>query len=137
MASTFRQIAVAVVVHEGRVLVGQRAADATKEPGRAEFPGGKIEPHETSVGAAMRECLEEAGIAIRTLERTFGVVLQESRPPVWITFHWATPIDATAAPRPPFEWVPIADLPTRRFPDANAAVLAILQRDHGSAHGGS
>jgi len=117
---------VAVVVHEGRVLVGQRADDAAEQPGRAEFPGGKIEPHETSEGAALRECLEEAGIAIHLLERTFGVVLQEATPPLWITFHWATPLDPEATPRPPFAWVPISALPHLNFPLANAPVLGIL-----------
>jgi mutator protein MutT len=138
---TFRRIAVAVVVHEGRVLVGQRADDAAEQPGRAEFPGGKIEPHETSEGAALRECLEETGIAIQLLERTFGVVLQEATPPLWITFHWATPLDPEAAPRPPFAWVPISELPRLNFPLANAPVLGILGRGiktaHEEPHGGS
>ncbi len=138
---TFRQIAVAVVVHAGRVLVGRRADDAAEHPGRAEFPGGKIEPHETSEGAALRECLEEAGIAIRLLERTFGVVLQEATPPVWITFHWATPLDPEAPPRPPFAWVPISELPRLNFPPANAPVLGALRHEITSAreepHGGS
>lgn len=138
---TFRRIAVAVVVHAGRVLVGRRADDAAEQPGRAEFPGGKTELHETSEGAAMRECLEEAGIAIRVLERTFAVVLQEATPPLWITFHWATPLDPEAAPRPPFAWVPISELPHLNFPLANAPVLGILGREintaHEEPHGGS
>ena len=124
-----RQIAVAVVVHEGRVLVGQRAEDAAEQPGRAEFPGGKIEPHETSAGAAMRECLEESGVPIRVLERTFEVVLEEEQPPVWITFHWATPLDPSAPPKRPFVWVPIPTLPHLNFPRANALVLGILRHD--------
>jgi len=127
----FRRIAVAVVVHAGRVLVGKRADDAAEQPGCAEFPGGKIEPHETPEGAAMRECLEEAGIAIRLLERTFGVVLQEATPPLWITFHWATPLDPEAVPRPPFTWVPIAELSRLNFPAANAQVIAMLGAKRG------
>ena len=138
---TFRQIAVAVVVHEGQVLVGRRSDDAAEQPGRAEFPGGKVEPHETSAAAALRECLEEAGIAIRPLERTFGVVLQEATPPLWITFHWATPLDPEAPPRSPFAWVPISALPHLNFPPANAPVLGILERGIETAdedpHGGS
>lgn len=126
---TLRKIAVAVVVHGGHVLVGRRSDDAAEQPGRAEFPGGKIEPHETSEGAALRECLEETGIAIRLLEQTFGVVLQEATPPLWITFHWATPLDPEALPRPPFAWVPISELPRLKFPLANAPVLAILEAE--------
>ncbi|NDC55191.1 MAG: DNA mismatch repair protein MutT, partial [Planctomycetia bacterium] len=35
-----RPIAVAVVVHAGRVLVGRRPTMAAEAAGRAEFPGG-------------------------------------------------------------------------------------------------
>jgi len=134
---TPRQIAVAVVVHHGKVLVGRRADDAAELPGCAEFPGGKIEPHESATEAAVRECLEETGVAVRVIDGLPAVAVPQSLPPLTIFFHWASPIDPSAQPRPPFDWVPIANLSSRRFPDANATVLAILQRDHGSAHGGS
>jgi len=135
---TPRRIAVAVVVHEGSVLVGRRADDAAEQPGRAEFPGGTVEPHETSAAAALRECLEEAGIAIRVLERTVEVVAANAQPPVAITFHWATPLDLSVPPKLPFEWVPIAELPRLNFPAANAPVLAMLSRENAAdSHGGS
>jgi 8-oxo-dGTP diphosphatase len=122
------------VVHDGTVLVGRRADDAPEEPGRAEFPGGKVEPHESAAEAAARECLEETGVAVRMLNRPCVSVTQQA-PLRTIFFHWATPLDATVPPRPPFEWVPIDALSTRRFPAANGAVLALLRRDGG--HGGS
>jgi 8-oxo-dGTP diphosphatase len=135
MAHDLPPIAVAVVVHDGKVLVGLRAGDAAEEPGRAEFPGGKIEPHESAAEAAARECMEETGVAVRMLDRLPAVAVPQSQPARTIFFHWAAPIDTAARPRPPFEWVPIADLSARRFPEANAAVLALL-RDNGG-HGGS
>ena len=141
---TPRPIAVAVVVHAGRVLVGRRADDAPEQPGRAEFPGGKVEPHETSAAAAERECREETGIAIRVLGQTLhaaaadGVAGAAARPPVTIAFHRALPLDSAATPRPPFAWVPISELPRLDFPPANAAVLAMLAQEHAArAHGGS
>jgi len=135
---TPQPIAVAVVVHEGRVLVGRRADDAVEQPGRAEFPGGKVEPSETSAGAALRECREEAGIAIRLLGRTLEVAAADARPPVTIRFHWALPLDPSAPPRSPFAWVPIPELGRLNFPLANARVLEMLVRDHAAAgHGGS
>ncbi|MFM8435155.1 MAG: NUDIX domain-containing protein [Planctomycetia bacterium] len=135
---TPRPIAVAVVVHAGRVLVGRRADDAAEQPGRAEFPGGTVEPHETSAAAALRECVEEAGIAIRVLDRTVEVVAASAQPPVAITFHWATPLDPDALPRPPFAWVPIAELPRLNFPAANAQVIAMLGGENATVgHGGS
>ncbi|MEI6239611.1 MAG: NUDIX domain-containing protein [Planctomycetia bacterium] len=134
---TPRQIAVAVVTHDGHVLVGRRAANAAEAAGFDEFPGGKIEPHESAAEAAARECLEEAGIVVRMLDRPCVSVSRQ--PPLrTIVFHWAAPLDATVPPRPPFEWIPIADLSQRKFPEPNAAVLAILRTDHAAHdHGGS
>jgi 8-oxo-dGTP diphosphatase len=57
-------IAVAVVVHEGHVLVGRRSLHAAAAPGLDEFPGGKLEVHETVDQALRRELQEELGITI-------------------------------------------------------------------------
>lgn len=133
---TGRHVAIAVVLHEGRALVGRRADDATEEPGRAEFPGGKIEPHEVSAAAACRECLEETGIAIRILAPTYEVAAGPGTPR--LTFHWAAPIDAGVPPRQPFAWVAIEELSRLPFPSANAPVVAILQRQRATPdQGGS
>ena len=58
-------IAVAVVLRHGHALVGRRAADAMDAAGLDEFPGGKVEPGDSPARAAARECLEEAGVAVR------------------------------------------------------------------------
>ena len=52
--------AIAVVVHEGRVLLVQRR----KEPnaGTWGFPGGHVELGETALDAAVRELAEETGV---------------------------------------------------------------------------
>jgi 8-oxo-dGTP diphosphatase len=131
MNKAIRTIAVAVVVHDGRVLVGRRPPDAAEAPGLDEFPGGKVEPHETSAEAAARECLEESGIAIDVGSRSFSAVSTQTHPHLLVIFHWATPVDQAAAPRPPFEWIPLARLPTLEFPAANAAVVAMLLEDQG------
>lgn len=60
------EIAVAVVAHDNQFLVGVRDA-ATSLPGKAEFPGGKIEPGETPEVAAVRECLEETGLVVEAI----------------------------------------------------------------------
>ena len=65
MTSAPLQIAVAVVTHGDRVLVGRRAANAEHAAGLHEFPGGKVEPGESPSAAAVRETLEEAGLSIR------------------------------------------------------------------------
>ena len=126
-------IAVAVVVHEGHVLVGRRSCHALEAAGLDEFPGGKLEAGETVAEAAARECLEETGIAVRVTDRSFGIASAQQSPPLMIIFRWATPIDPATRPTPPFAWIPIGQLAELNFPEANAAVLALLQQDQGGS----
>lgn len=58
-------VAAALVDSDGRVLVQQRATGRTMA-GLWEFPGGKIEPGETTEAALVRELTEELGIATET-----------------------------------------------------------------------
>ena len=63
-----QRIAVAIVVHQQKVLVGKRASNAKTAQGFHEFPGGKIEKGEIASTAAIRECFEETGLHI-SIER--------------------------------------------------------------------
>jgi 8-oxo-dGTP diphosphatase len=53
--------AVALVDHDGRVLIAQRP-EGKAMAGLWEFPGGKVEPGETPESALIRELHEELGI---------------------------------------------------------------------------
>lgn len=59
-------IAAAVVVHEGRVLMVRRRISE----GRLswQFPAGAVEPGESREEAAVRETLEETGLAVKALK---------------------------------------------------------------------
>ncbi|MDP9797708.1 8-oxo-dGTP diphosphatase [Catenuloplanes nepalensis] len=58
----------AAILSGGRVLACARSAPP-EVAGRFEFPGGKVEPGESEIGALARECAEELGITVRPGER--------------------------------------------------------------------
>ena len=121
------RVAVAVVAHAGRVLIGRRPECAALA-GLWEFPGGKVQPAETPTAAAARECREETGLAI-AVDRPLAVVHHTyDHGPVELHFFACTPAAPADSPAPPFTWVEIARLGEYAFPAANAAVLDMLHR---------
>ncbi|MFM7185277.1 MAG: NUDIX domain-containing protein [Planctomycetota bacterium] len=119
-------IAVAVVLRRGELLVGRRSARAADAAGLDEFPGGKVEPGESPADAAARECLEESGIAVQVGRLLDRATARTATGPLEILFFAAAPLDDHAEPLVPFAWTPLAELASRRFPAANAGVLAAL-----------
>jgi len=63
---------------EGRRLVLKRARASRGNPGRWEFPGGKVDPAERIDEALLREVKEETGIKIE-LEKVIGSAESEAR----------------------------------------------------------
>ncbi|QBF33546.1 NUDIX hydrolase [Thalassococcus sp. S3] len=58
--------AIAVLIHEDRVLLAQRKKNP--DAGLWGFPGGHVEMGETALAAAVRELREETGIVARPLD---------------------------------------------------------------------
>ncbi|MGQ9575249.1 MAG: (deoxy)nucleoside triphosphate pyrophosphohydrolase [Thermoguttaceae bacterium] len=127
-------MAVAVVQHDGRVLIGRRSP-GTPLAGLWEFPGGQVQPHETPQQAVTRECREETGLEVRVGQQMLEAVHRYRHGVVRLWFFAAEPVDPTQAPAPPFRWVPIAGLRAYRFPAANAAVVERLLRESGPKGG--
>lgn len=63
-------VLVPIIVHEGgpTVLLTRRADHLNSHSGQVAFPGGKVEPGETPVAAALREAEEEVGLDRRFVE---------------------------------------------------------------------
>lgn len=71
--STPLRVVAAVLLHEGRVLLGKRAPPR-REAGSWELPGGKVEPGETDEEALVRELAEELGVDVRPVRLLASVV---------------------------------------------------------------
>ena len=79
---TARRGAVLMLLGEGaqgpEVLLTERAHDMRSHPGQVSFPGGRIDPGETAVEAALREADEEIGVD------PDGVEVFASLPELWL-----------------------------------------------------
>lgn len=125
--SDFTPIAVAVVEHEGRVLIGRRG-QRSELAGYWEFPGGKVRPGEEPAAAAVRECLEETGQPIRVTHLEDEVPYEYGHARLRIFFFAAVPEGPLVRPHAPFTWVPGTGLGNYVFPPANNSFVSKLLR---------
>jgi 8-oxo-dGTP diphosphatase len=123
-------VAIAVVEHEGRFLIGRRPAGKPLA-GYWEFPGGRVEEGETPQAAAIRECQEETGVVVFATGN-YGIVKHEYEHAV-VELHFVAcrpASDPPPQPTPPFMWVSREDLRACSFPAGNESVLRrLLQRE--------
>ena len=68
-------VAAAIFDDQGRVLISQRPAHV-HQGGLWEFPGGKLEPGETTANALRRELHEELGITVQAARPLIRVLPQ-------------------------------------------------------------
>jgi mutator protein MutT len=126
MSGDVKQIAIAVVEHNDRFLIGRRPEGGLLA-GMWEFPGGKVRPGETPEQCAVRECREETGLAVTVVGSFPDCVHEYDYGTVHLHFLHCTPQNLTSAvPRAPFCWVFRSDLPHFEFPAANSEVLRLL-----------
>jgi 8-oxo-dGTP diphosphatase len=122
-------IAIAIVEHDGRFLVGQRPPYVPLA-GLWEFPGGKVQAGETLEAAAVRECFVESGLAAQVIDECAVVQHDYAHDRVDLHFFRCALADSDGSPREPFRWVAAAGLADLRFPDANRAVLDQIIAEH-------
>lgn len=82
------EVAAAVICRWDRVLICQRPRGKNFEL-LWEFPGGKVEPHESPEACIVRECREELGIAIRVLRKLSEVVYEYPKGAIRLHFFAA------------------------------------------------
>lgn len=120
-----QRIGIAVVEQDGRYLVGVRDASQTLA-GKAEFPGGKCVSDETPRDAAVRECMEETGLSVESIELLYATEHTYSHASVAIEFWLCHSTDGNAQPSNGFRWFPRDELITLDFPEANRPMLELL-----------
>lgn len=120
-------IAVAVVRHENRFLIGRRGETAALA-GLWEFPGGKVETDETPQQAALRECFEETGLTIEIRGQYQSHLQSYDHDCVELHFFDCAPLAPDQAPREPFRWVAREELDQYEFPKGNRNLLELLTR---------
>ena len=120
-------VAIAVVVRDGRILVCQRPSD---DPlgGYWELPGGKRESHETNEQCLVREVLEELAITVRPVEPL--PIIEHDYPHVLVRLHPYRCEHVSGEPQPlaadRVEWAAAAELPRYRFLPANHDLIRSL-----------
>ena len=119
------EVAVAVVEQQGKLLIGLRPAGVALA-GYWEFPGGKVHEGELPENAAIRECLEEAGLATRVTGSYPQVAHEYEHAHVLLHFFACEPIEQQCELPLRFRWIPAAELGQYEFPPANAALLRII-----------
>ncbi len=84
MANSLPALSAKVIVHneDGDVLLLRRSEASKNNPGKWEFPGGKLDPGESFVDGLLREVREETGLDIN-LKGSFGICESKlAKPPV-------------------------------------------------------
>lgn len=122
-----REIAIAIVQRDAEVLVGLRPPNVPLA-GYWEFPGGKVEPGETSAEAAVRECLEETGVHVAVVGEFSSKRHSYEHATVQLRFFRCRVVK-DAQPAGSFRWVRQKDLTALQFPEANAELIHCLARE--------
>jgi mutator protein MutT len=118
-------IAIAVVEHQGRFLIGQRPAGVPLA-GLWEFPGGKVEPGETPESAAIRECREETGLEVVVVGEYLRHEEVYDHAQVDLRFFRCLPLAAEVSPAFPYRWVERSQLASYTFPAGNRGLLQAI-----------
>ena len=112
----------------GQYLIAKRAIGAHLE-NLWEFPGGKVEPHESFKMALRRELQEEIGIQVSKVQKLIEFDYQYDdrciQFQVFKVFDFLSSISSRE--KQPLKWVDISQLETFDMPPANKAIIDALK----------
>lgn len=123
-------VAIAILLHKTKVLVGWRQANQ-HQGNKHEFPGGKVELGESPEQACRREIYEEVGIGLKEWH-AFDVIRHEYEDIIvnLHLFHAYVPDELLNLIHQPWAWYNRDQLIDLNFPKANAAILQRLSWPH-------
>jgi 8-oxo-dGTP diphosphatase len=120
------EVVAAVIERDGRYLITRRLED-THLAGLWEFPGGKVWPGEQPEVALKRELSEELGVTAEVGELLESVDWSYPEKTVHILFfRCAIPGEPQPLQGQEMLWIEAAELPSRRFPEADAHLISRL-----------
>lgn len=125
---TAKQVSTGIIVHEGKILIGQRMRGKPQEY-LWEFPGGKMEPGETIQECLYRELKEEFGIETEIGEFLMSSAYDYDSGSIILQAFWvktqATEIKKLDA-HEQFKWVALDELEQYDFAPADIPIVKKL-----------
>ncbi|USA47993.1 thiamine phosphate synthase [Acinetobacter sp. C26M] len=123
-------VAIAILLHKTKVLVGWRQANQ-HQGNKHEFPGGKVESGESPEQACRREIYEEVGIGLKDWH-AFDLIRHEYDDLIvnLHLFHAYVPDELLGLIHQPWAWYHRDQLANLNFPKANATILQRLSWPH-------
>ncbi|WP_336002258.1 NUDIX domain-containing protein [Acinetobacter pittii] len=123
-------VAIAILIHRGRILVGWRQEEQ-HQGGKHEFPGGKVEQGETPEEACRREIYEEVGIGLKDWHQ-FDYIHHEYDDIIvnLHLFHSYVPDELLNLIHQPWAWYTRDQLFHLNFPKANKNIIKRLYWPH-------
>ena len=130
MAKAIVDVAIAILLHKSKVLVGWRQANQ-HQGNKHEFPGGKVEQGETPEQACRREIYEEVGIGLKDWH-VFDMIQHEYDDIIvnLHLFHAYVPDELLNQIHQPWVWYYRDQLASLNFPKANAVIQKRLIWSH-------
>jgi mutator protein MutT len=120
---------VAAIIRRGNKVLITRRFNDVHLAGYWEFPGGKVEAHETLMTALEREIREELGVTIRIDDEYFSVT--HSYPSRTVRLHFFSCSLLEGEPKPlevaDLRWVDTSELQQFQFPPADEELIKHLQ----------
>ena len=124
------RVAIAIIRDDKqRILITRRPLSAPYGAGLWEFPGGKLEAHETPDAALVREVKEEVGLEVEACDYLGEINHTYPHHTLSLLVYSVTLFNGTARcceQQMDLRWVSLANLNQFDFPEANGGVMKFI-----------